>query len=96
MPLFLLTAFNWFRTSWIGRGLAVAGVLLMGVWLIYGAGKREARKDQEFENLREHHRLGQLAATTAKRARTDAIGLSRDELAGRLRAKGAIRDNGDL
>ncbi len=90
---FLLVAFGFIRNSWIGRALAMAAGISAAVWLIFFAGKRSQRKEQEIENLNEYIDVRKRADEAADAARKVGGTLSDAELVARLRKhRFAIRD----
>ena len=89
---FLLTVFSFLRTSWIGRALAIAGGVLLAIVLIFGAGKRRQRDQQERENLEEYIDARRRADKAADQTARDFDGISDDDLLRSLRKHNAIRD----
>ena len=90
---FLLGAFGFLRTSWIGKALAIAGGVLMAVLLVFSAGGRAQRKKQKIKNLEEYIDLRERADKTADQTVRDLDGISDDDLNRRLRDHdGAFRD----
>ena len=95
MPLplipIIMGGFSFFKNSWLGRVLAIAGGALLAVLFVFSAGKRSQRKKQQIKNLEEHVDARLRADKAADAARQVGADLSDDELNRRLDAAGRLR-----
>ena len=90
MP-FLLGAFTWFRSTWLGKALAVTGAVLIAILFVYRKGKSDARKDQKIKNLEEYADVNKRAREREVVAARRAGQLDDSERADRLREHGGLR-----
>jgi len=100
MPLplipIIMGGFSFFKNSWLGRVLAIAGGAMLAVLLVFSAGKRSQRKKQETANLREHIDVRKKADKAADETARDLDGIDDADLDERLRKHGALRDRSGL
>ena len=47
MPIFLLSAFGWLKNSWLGKAVAIAGAVLMALWLARRSGAKAAQAQEQ-------------------------------------------------
>jgi hypothetical protein len=67
---FLFTALGWLKSSWIGKALAAAAAIAVGLMMVFSAGGRAQRREQKIADLE--------AGQDMKEIRDDVQGLSTD------------------
>ena len=88
-----LIAFNWLRSSWLGKALAIAAGVLMALALARQSGKRAARGEQREANLRNWIDVTERGRDAKEDAARSVGAMSDDELADSLRKHpGAFRE----
>ena len=74
----------------------LAGAVVVGGWLLWVLGKRAGRKGEAAEQAAADMEFGEdirdRAHEAKEQARKDTSGMSHDDIAERLRAKGRLRD----
>ncbi len=89
LPVWLMAALGWLRTSWKAIVLALATA---GLWLLYRKGRSDERRRWQAREAREAERIRERGDEAKADAARRVGALGDDDLDRELRHRGALRD----